>query len=342
LALVGAAGVPVVFLCCHGEGWIMARSRILKPEFWSDEKLAQVSREVRLTFAGLWTCSDDYGVTKGHPAWLKSQIFPYDTDLTLTQFQEWLSDLERIGVIDPFTADGESFFYIRNFSEHQKVDRPSKMRNPPCPRDILAKPSRVSRESLAADSRECSDETETETETETEIQTTTAAADDDRPPLEERVQEDEADLPTSAAGRRQPKPAARVASPAEEEIREETADPPVPETGRRQSKSAARVSSPAGHGIVFDYDAGRFDQMPPDLVEKWQQAYPAVDVLSELRRMEAWASANPVNRKSNWQRFIVNWLTRAQDRAGRGGPRGGPPAAEGELDRWLKKSSTTS
>ena len=89
-------------------------------------------------------------------------------------------------------------------------------------------------------------------------------------------------------------------------------------------------------------DAGRFQQVPPELVEKWQKAYPAVDVLSELRRMEAWASANPVNRKSNWQRFVVNWLTRAQDRAGRGGPRAGPPEGEGSLDRWLKKSSTTS
>ncbi len=289
----------------------MARSRILKPEFWSDEKLALVPREARLTFAGLWTCSDDYGVTKGHPAWLKAQIFPYDVDLTVEDFRTWLSDLERIGVIDPFMADGESFFFIRNFADHQKVDRPSKMRNPPCPRHILAGPSRVSREPLATDSRECSDETETETETETEIQTTTAAADPDRLPLEEREQGDDADLPTPDAGRCQPKP-------------------------------AARVPSPAGQRIAFDYDAGRFREVPPDLVEKWQQAYPAVDVLSELRRMEAWASANPVNRKSNWQRFIVNWLTRAQDRAGRGGPRGGPPEGEGGLDRWLKKSSTTS
>jgi hypothetical protein len=287
---------------------MMARSRILKPEFWSDEKLAQVSREARLTFAGLWTCSDDYGVTKGHPAWLKAQIFPYDTDLTLTQFQQWLSDLELIGVIDPFAADGESFFYIRNFSEHQKVDRPSKMRNPPCPRHILARPSRVSRDALAMDSRECIDETETETETETEIQTTTAAAEVDQPPLKEGAQEDMADLP-------------------------------VPDAGRRQPKPAARVSSPAGQKIVFDYEAGRFQQVPSILVKQWQQAYPAVDVLSELRRMETWASANPVNRKSNWQRFIVNWLTRAQDRAGRGGPRGGPPEGEGGLDRWLKKSS---
>ena len=290
----------------------MARSRILKPEFWSDEKLALVPREARLTFAGLWTCSDDYGVTKGHPAWLKAQIFPYDTDLALPQFQQWLADLERIGVIDPFTADGESFFFIRNFADHQKVDRPSKMRNPPCPRHILARPSRVSREPLATDSRECSDETETETETETEIQTTTAAADVDRPPLKEGVQRD-------------------------------IADPLTPDAGRRQPKPAARVSSPVRKGIAFDYDAGRFDQVPPELVEQWQQAYPAVDVLSELRRMEAWASANPVNRKSNWQRFIVNWLTRAQDRAGRGGPRGGSPiGGEGDLDRWLKKSSTTS
>jgi len=285
----------------------MARSRILKPEFWSDEKLALVPREARLAFAGLWTCSDDYGVTKGHPAWLKAQIFPYDVDLTVEDFRKWLADLERIGVIDPFMADGESFFFIRNFTDHQKVDRPSKMRNPPCPRHILAGPSRVCRDSLATVSRECIDETETETETETELQTTTAAADDDQPPLEEGEQGDMADLPAPDAGRRQPKP-------------------------------AARVSSPARKGIVFDYDAGRFAQVPPDLVEKWQKAYPAVDVLSELRRMEAWASANPVNRKSNWQRFVVNWLTRAQDRAGRGGPHDG----EGGLDRWLKKSSTTS
>jgi hypothetical protein len=132
-----------------GEVGMMARSRILKPEFWSDEKLALVSREARLTFAGLWTCSDDYGVTKGHPAWLKAQLFPYDVDLPLTEFQEWLAALERIGVIDPFTADGESFFYIRNFSDHQRVDRPSKMRNPPCPRDILASVSRVTRHRLA-------------------------------------------------------------------------------------------------------------------------------------------------------------------------------------------------
>ena len=68
---------------------------------------------------------------------------------------------------------------------------------------------------------------------------------------------------------------------------------PAPDAGRRQPKPAARVSSPVRKGIGFDYDAGRFQQVLPELVEKLQKAYPAVDVLSELRRMEAWASANP-------------------------------------------------
>jgi len=103
-------------------------------------------------------------------------------------------------------------------------------------------------------------------------------------------------------------------------------------TGKMQPKPAARVSSPAQKAIVFDYDADRFNQVPPELVEKWQQAYPAVDVLSELRRMEARASANPVNRKSNWQRFIVNWRTRAQDRASRGGPHTVSKVGEGN---WI-------
>jgi hypothetical protein len=325
---------------------MMARSRILKPEFWSDEKLAQVSREARLTFAGLWTCSDDYGVTKGHPAWLKSQIFPYDTDLDLPQFQQWLADLERIGVIDAFVADGEAFFYICNFSEHQKVDRPSKMRNPPRPHDLVARGSRVSREAIATDSRECSDETETETktetETETEIQTTTAAADPDRQPLEEGEAQKGFDPQSPDAGRRQPKPAARVTSPAVEDLRVETPDLLPPEAGPSRSQNRAGVASPKRKGIVFDYKAGCFEQILPHCIERWAQAYPAVNVLGELRRMEAWVSANPVNRKSNWQRFIVNWLTRAQDRAGRRGPRDGPPEGEGGLDRWLKKSSTHS
>ncbi len=67
----------------------MARTRSIKPEFWNDEKLATIPRDARLTFVGTWTAADDYGVVKGHPLWLKNQIFPYD-NISDKIFNGWL------------------------------------------------------------------------------------------------------------------------------------------------------------------------------------------------------------------------------------------------------------
>ena len=54
-------------------------------------------------------------------------------------------------------------------------------------------------------------------------------------------------------------------------------------------------------------------------IEEWALAYPAVDVLQQLREMRAWSAANPSNRKTRKgvARFIVRWLGREQDAAAR-------------------------
>jgi hypothetical protein len=139
----------------------MARTRSIKPEFWSDEKLARVSRDARLTFIGLWNTSDDYGITKGHPAWLKSQIFPYD-EIKIKEFESWLKELENTNRIIRYEVNDEIYYLITHFSDHQKVDHPSKISNPKPPSDIL---SRESRESSRISRVETERETETETET---------------------------------------------------------------------------------------------------------------------------------------------------------------------------------
>ncbi len=49
----------------------------------------------------------------------------------------------------------------------------------------------------------------------------------------------------------------------------------------------------------------------------WASAYPACDIELELNRMAEWIKANPARgKKSNYRRFIVNWLNRSQDRGG--------------------------
>jgi len=57
------------------------------------------------------------------------------------------------------------------------------------------------------------------------------------------------------------------------------------------------------------------------LVEEYQRAYPAIDVLQNLNEMRMWSIANPTLRKTprGVSRFINAWLARAQDRAGNRG-----------------------
>ena len=113
----------------------MARSRVIKPEFWSDEKLAMVDLPARLLYIGLWNTCDDTGRSKGHPLWLKSQIFPYD-DLPPGQIETWLSDLAGLRRILPYTVNGEQYYFIPGFLKHQKIQHPSPARNPAPPPEL--------------------------------------------------------------------------------------------------------------------------------------------------------------------------------------------------------------
>lgn len=116
----------------------MARIRTVKPEFFDDEKMGKISRDARLTIIGMLVLSDDYGVVKGHPLWLKSRIFPYD-DLSNSDFCEFLKEIETVGIIRPFKNNDEQYYHIVNFKKHQVVEKPSKNRNP-LPPDEFKKP----------------------------------------------------------------------------------------------------------------------------------------------------------------------------------------------------------
>lgn len=53
----------------------------------------------------------------------------------------------------------------------------------------------------------------------------------------------------------------------------------------------------------------------PELLTRWEETYPAVNVRLEVRQAFEWVQGHPENRKSNWQRFLAGWLKRAQDHA---------------------------
>jgi len=148
----------------------MPRTRSIKPEFWDDEKLSTICRDARLTYLGLWTNSDDYGVVKGNPIYLKSKIYPYDEDLELSEFGQWLKALEEIGCIRAFQSNGEKYYYIRKFLTHQSISHPAKRVYPEPPESLQSESVKLPSDSGVApdDYGNPPFETETETETETE------------------------------------------------------------------------------------------------------------------------------------------------------------------------------
>jgi hypothetical protein len=105
----------------------MRRIRTIKPEFFSDEKLAALSAIDRLVYIGLWSIADDEGRLLDNTKLIDGQIFPL-TDESSRESLETLAKLDRIRRY--CTANGQRVIQILRWTDHQKIDKPSKSRLP--------------------------------------------------------------------------------------------------------------------------------------------------------------------------------------------------------------------
>jgi len=99
----------------------MARYRRIKPEFYSDDKIIELTHSARLFFIGMWTFSDDTGVIQNKPRMLKAQIMPAD-DISVENVQDILRMLYECSLI--VYNDDQTLIRIKGFLSHQKIDRP--------------------------------------------------------------------------------------------------------------------------------------------------------------------------------------------------------------------------
>ncbi|MBN1404172.1 MAG: hypothetical protein JW942_06890 [Opitutales bacterium] len=91
--------------------------------------------------------------------------------------------------------------------------------------------------------------------------------------------------------------------------------PPNPPAGGLAANPSSKSSKNAEQNPVWSVSDGW--QNVEGCISGWEEAFPACDIRRQLASMDAWLRANPQRaRKSNWPRFIVNWLTKQQDRGG--------------------------
>lgn len=104
----------------------MARIRTIKPEFWTDEKVVELSAFARLLFIGIWNFCDDEGRMVYSPKRIKMQIFPADN----VDCSELLGEIRGASLINVYTVDGIEYLQVSGFEKHQKIDKRSASKLP--------------------------------------------------------------------------------------------------------------------------------------------------------------------------------------------------------------------
>lgn len=129
------------------------RIRTIKPEFWSHSGLYRAETAagglpVRLFFIGLWCQADREGRLRCDPLQLKALILPYDP-LKEQDVETMLAELENIGSIERYQAEGKAYAAITSWHQHQcpnNRERKSELPAPPSARVPDASATRAARD----------------------------------------------------------------------------------------------------------------------------------------------------------------------------------------------------
>lgn len=93
----------------------MARSRNIKPGFFTNEDLVELNFGTRLLFAGLWTLADREGRLEDRPKKIKIGVFPADN----VDVDAMLQELHEAKFIVRYEVNGSRYVQIVNWSKHQ-------------------------------------------------------------------------------------------------------------------------------------------------------------------------------------------------------------------------------
>jgi len=94
----------------------MARSRTLRPGFFSNEDLASLEPLARILFEALWCLSDREGRLEDRPRRIKTEALPYDD----CDVDALLQNLHDAGFICRYETEGARYIEVPNFRRHQR------------------------------------------------------------------------------------------------------------------------------------------------------------------------------------------------------------------------------
>lgn len=113
----------------------MPRARNIKPGFFSNDEITELSFPARLLFIGLWTIADRDGRLIDRPKKIKIEIFPVD-DVDVSSL---LDELAQHRFIERYADQNGAYIQVVNFTKHQNPHRNEVSSEIPSIADVRAK-----------------------------------------------------------------------------------------------------------------------------------------------------------------------------------------------------------
>lgn len=114
----------------------MARSRNIKPGFFTNDVLGELPALTRLLFAGIWTLCDREGRLEDRPKKIRAEVLPYD----VCDAEEMLQSLEKAGFIHRYDGNGQRVIQVLAWHKHQNPHVKEAASTLPPPGGFTAKP----------------------------------------------------------------------------------------------------------------------------------------------------------------------------------------------------------
>jgi hypothetical protein len=121
------------------------RARNIKPDFFRDAELAEVSIEARYLFIGLWCLADRQGKLKDKPKQIRFEVFPETK--TKDDINTLLNSLQDHNLIIRYESEKVKYIKVINFLKHQSphhTEMQSKYPDPPCVTVSYGEPPEIS------------------------------------------------------------------------------------------------------------------------------------------------------------------------------------------------------
>lgn len=137
------------------------QKRMIHIKIWQNESFATMNPLARLLYIGLVVLADDDGRLKGNSTLLKSQIFPFDAEMTLDDFKKLLKEVLKSKLIEIYRINGEYFMSHPNWKRYQYIRadlyKPSIFPENPlqiCNEDVTEKGTKKRKEKKRKDNEE--------------------------------------------------------------------------------------------------------------------------------------------------------------------------------------------